>query len=302
MTSFHRAPRQVFTPILTPFGQSGGVDFKMLEQAIHRQVVAGMDGIVVCDSVGEGQSLTQGERDAILWSCVSRGRPHLSVIAATGTNCTRTTIEQCLRAQELGADALLVTIPYYSKPTLKGVVDHFRQIAASVSVPIIVDDDPGRTAIDHGAALLEGLSEFEIIAGVCHGADRLTHFARLTHATRRRFLHLSRDDRMLLQFLELGGNGIVSPISNVIPSPVQTMVSMMENFLEPNHLLGCLAEALAAVGRDDVAALKEAASFIHQYPADVRLPLVPAEPETVIRVRRALAPFARCEASGRIAA
>ncbi|UIK03494.1 dihydrodipicolinate synthase family protein [Neorhizobium galegae] len=146
MTPFHTAPRQAYTPLLTPFSENG-IDFQALESAVDRQIVGGMDGIIVCDAVGEGFALSQGERDAILWSCVTRAKPHLSIIAAAGTNCTRTTIEQSHRAAELGADALLITVPYYSKPPLKGVIDHFRQISAAVSIPILIDDDPREACV-----------------------------------------------------------------------------------------------------------------------------------------------------------
>ncbi|WJH38031.1 dihydrodipicolinate synthase family protein (plasmid) [Aliirhizobium terrae] len=301
MTPFHRAARQTFTPLLTPFGEKG-VDLKAFNAAIDRQIIAGTDGIVVGDAIGEGPVLTAEEHDALLRAAVGHAKPHLSIIAATGTNCTRTTIERSRRAEALGADALLVTVPYYSKPTLAGVVDHFRQVAAAVGLPILIDDDPGRTAKDFGQALLESLADCHAIAGVCHGADRLAHFAGLPSKLETRFLHLTRDDAHLPQFLALGGNGAISPIANIIPSPIQTMVGLRGSVDTCSSFGMAVSGAIAALGQDDIAALKEAASFIHQYPADMRLPLVPAEPETVIRIRHAFAPFARCETGRPMAA
>jgi 4-hydroxy-tetrahydrodipicolinate synthase len=302
MTPFHRAARQAFTPLLTPFS-GNAIDMPALEAAIDRQIVAGMDGLVVGDAVGEGPTLKREEHDVLLRACIERGRRHLSIVAATGTNCTKTTIERSRRAEELGADALLVTVPYYSKPMLAGVIDHFRQVAAAVGIPLLIDDDPGRTAKDYGAALLEALADCHVIAGVCHGPDRLAHVAALTPALKDRFLHLTRDDATLPQFLALGGNGAISPVANVIPSPVQTTVALGSVGVErPGELTRTVSRAVAALGRDDVAALKEAMSFIHQSPADVRLPLVAAEAETVVRIRHAFAPFARCEIGNRMAA
>lgn len=296
MTWFHRATRQAYTPLLTPFVDDV-IDFQALGAAIDRQIVAGMDGIIVCDVTGEGYALTQAERDAVLRTCVSRGSQHLSVIAAAGTNCTRTTIEQCRRAEELGADALLVTVPYYSRPTLAGVVDHFAQVASALSKPVIVDDDPGRTARDYGILLPERLANIDLIAGICHGPDRIGHFSRLPQVLRERFTHFSRDDATLFRFMETGGNGIFSPLANIIPSPVQTLVSMTKDVALGSPLAQSTMNAAAALGRDDIAALKEAASFIHQSSPEVRLPMVAAEPETIIRIRQAFAPFARCEAT-----
>lgn len=300
MTPLHYARRQTFTPLLTPF-RDGRIDVDCFAAAIDRQVIAGTDGIVVGDVIGEGPTLAPEERCMLLEAAIACGRPHLSVIAATGTNCTRTTIERSILAERMGADALLVTIPYYSKPTLAGVADHFRQIAEAVSIPLIVDDDPGRSARDFGPALPEQLARLPIIAGICHGRDRLAHFMSLSSTVKNRFVHLSKDDAALGAFLALGGSGAMSPIANVIPSPVQTLVAMA-GIERSGPMAEAIAAATAAVDGDDVAALKEAHSFLHLSPADVRLPLVVAEAETVVRVRHALAAFARSEPGGRIAA
>lgn len=299
MTPFHRRTRQIFTSLLTPF-RGYAIDFDAFEAAIDRQIVAGIDGIVVGDWVGEGSALDPAEHDALLKVAVARARPHMSVVAATGTNSTAATIARCHRAEQLGADALLVTVPYYSKPGLAGVVEHFRQVCAVVGIPVLVDDDPGRTAKDYGPALLSGIAHSGKIAGIVHGCDRLGYFAGLPGEAREPFLHLSRDDRSLSQFLSLGGHGGLSSLANIIPSPLQTIVSMAPASRDNEALAASVAAAAAALARDDVAALKEAASFLHSVSPELRLPLVAAEPETVIRVRHGFAPFARCE--GQIAA
>lgn len=301
MTPFLCARRQTYTPLLTPFAE-GRVDMEAFEAAIDRQIIAGVDGIVVCDVIGEGPTLGADERETLLKTAIFRGRPHMSVIAAAGTNCTARTIERCRRAEEFGADALLVTVPYYSKPTLKGVSAHFREIAAAVNLPILVDDDPGRTARDYGLALVEALGDIDAIVGICHGVGRFEHFAALPGSLKKRFMHLSRDDRRLMDFLDMGGHGALSALANIIPSPVQTIVAMAERSSGCNSLVQAMSMATTAVGVDDVAALKEAQFFLHQSAADVRLPLVAGEPETILRVRHAFAPFARCEPSARRAA
>lgn len=294
MTPFLRARRQTYTPLLTPFTEDR-IDLAAFEAAIDRQIIAGVDGLVVCDVIGEGPVLRVDEREKLLETCIFRARPHLSVIAAAGTNCTAKTIEQCRRGEQSGADALLVTVPYYSKPTLKGVIHHFREIAAAISIPILVDDDPGRTAKDFGVALPEALAEMDAIVGICHGAGRLGHFAALPEHLKHRFIHMSRDSDRLMEFLDSGGDGALSALANIIPSPIQTMVGMTERGSGCNSLLQALSVAAEAVGMDDVAALKEAQFFLDQSKADVRLPLVPAERETILSVRRAFTPFARCE-------
>lgn len=296
MTPFNRAGHQVFTPLLTPF-RNGKIDLSGFEAAIDRQVVAGIDGIIVCDIIGEGPTLAETEREILLKTAIARGKPHLNVIVSTGANCTDKTIARCRAAEEAGADALMVTVPYYSKPSLRGVFEHFRQICAAVSIPVIVDDDPGRTAKDYGPALLTAIMPFDLIVGVCHGVDRLGYFAGLPVEMKQRFAHFSRDDGTLLAFLDLGGGGAVSPLANIIPSPVQMLAAMTERPRGAEALVGAMAGAAHALGGDDVAALKEAQAFIHQSSADLRLPLFEPEPEAIIRLRHAFAPFARCEPS-----
>lgn len=301
MTPFGQARRQTFTPLLTPF--SGGVvNHGAFEAAIERQIVAGIDGIVIGDVIGEGPTSSDEEREMLLKTGISNGKRHLSVIAATGTNCTAATIARCRRAEELGADALLVTVPYYSRPTLAGVVEHFRRITAAVSLPVVVDDDPGRTARDYGPALMEALAGFDIITGICHGTDRLGHFAGVSQALKDRYLHLSRDDATLLPFLSTGGAGALSAVANVIPSDLQAVVAMTKERQEPGSLVQAVATAVSAVASQDIAALKEAACFAHQFPRDVRLPLLACEPETVLRVRQAFAAFAGRKVAATVAA
>jgi 4-hydroxy-tetrahydrodipicolinate synthase len=296
-----RDSSHAFTTLLTPFSKDGVVDYRALKTSLDRQIDAGLDGVVVLDIVGEGYSLDQLERDRILATAVDHANGRMSVIAATGTNCTRTTVDQSRRAADLGADALLVTVPYYSKPGLAGVVDHFRQLALSVDRPIIADDDPARTAIDLGAGLLARLAEFDRVVGICHGSDRLAFFAGLSFELRNRYLHFTRGEVSLPTFVAAGGHGTLSPLANILPVHVRSLVDKSSDASKKAELSNEIASALRAIGREDIAALKEAASFILHYPTDVRLPLVATEPETVARIRHAFAPFARCEA-GNVAA
>ncbi|AYD02538.1 dihydrodipicolinate synthase family protein [Neorhizobium sp. NCHU2750] len=301
MTALHDSRCQIFTPLLTPFSE-GVIDVASFEEAVDRQIVAGVNGVIVGDVIGEGPALSEAEQELLLSTCISRAGRHLSVIVATGTNCTATTVERCRKARDMGADALLVTVPYYSKPVLKGVIAHFRAVAAAIDIPVIVDDDPGRTAKDFGSALLEGLADLDIVRAVCHGPGRLANFDGFSPSVKSRFMHLSRDDAGALPFLTAGGSGLVSPIANIIPSDMQAVVAMSQDRQGAFALSHTIAVAVASVGHGDVAALKEASSFIHQSPADTRLPLVACEPETTIRIRHGFAPFARFERCTPVAA
>lgn len=275
------------TPLLTPFNDNGP-DLHAIQEMVRRQIVAGIDGIVVLDVVGEGQSLGYAERELVMSACIQVAKPYLRVIVATGTNSTATTIDHCRRAEKMGADGLLVTVPYYSKPTLAGTIDHFRQVAASVSVPVIIDDNPEMTASDHGNRLLEGMVPEPSIFGICHGHARLGHFTRLPDALRQRFFHFSRDDTTLAEFMRAGGNGAISPLGNVIPSAIQALISIPPERGRRSVLAEAIDAASRAVGHEGLPALKAVSALIGRHAPDVRLPLVNGESDAIARLRDAI--------------
>lgn len=272
MTCFQGPGPFAITAMLTPFSATG-IDVAVFETEVGRQVAVGIDGIVVHDVIGESCALEHREQDLLLRTAVRCADSQLTVIAATGSNCTAKTIERSLRAQELGAKALLLTVPYYTKPTLKGVTDHFRQIEAAVRLPILIDDDPSRTARDFGEELLVGLADLARVVGICHGPARLAHFANLKTSLRTRFKHLSRDDHSLAPFLALGGSGVISALNNIRPAPVTS----------PNRSVD--ARSTPQLDTCDVAGLKVAVSLDRPFPTDVRLPLVPLERDEEIVLR-----------------
>ncbi|KQQ35532.1 hypothetical protein ASG19_17745 [Rhizobium sp. Leaf306] len=276
MTCFQGPGPFAITAMLTPFSGTG-IDIAVFETEVGRQVGAGIDAIVVHDVIGEGCALDHREQDLLLTTAVRRAGSKLTVIAATGSNCTAKTIEHSLRAQELGAKALLLTVPYYTKPTLKGVIDHFRQIEAVVRLPILIDDDPSRTARDFGEELLVGLADLAGIVGVCHGPGRLAHFANLKTSLRTRFNHLSRDDHSMSSFLALGGSGVISALTNIRPAPMTSSNRTVD------------ARSIPQLDACDVAALKLAVSLDRPFPTNVRLPLVPLERDEEIALRAACA-------------
>ncbi|MFS2149856.1 4-hydroxy-tetrahydrodipicolinate synthase [Rhizobium sp. Rhizsp42] len=203
----------VITALVTPF-RNDRPDLAMLERLAERQINSGIDGLAVCTVTGEGPTLSPAERAAIIHTCVRVAAERAPVIAATGTNATSTTIALTLEARELGADAALVTVPYYSKPGLKGIVHHFEQVAAASDLPVIIDDNPSRCASSLAPESLEALTPVESILGVVHSTGSA---ARLTPRLRQRFVSLSSDDGSALSFLACGGDGMLSSGANVEP-------------------------------------------------------------------------------------
>lgn len=282
------AELRTVTALVTPF-RDGSLEPSLLAAAVDRQVRAGVDGIVVCDVFGEGYALSRDERDRVLTTCLERTAGRLAVLAATGTNDTAETVAMTRRAEELGADGVLVTVPYYSKPVPKGVIGHFREVAGATRLPVIMDDDPYRTALDCGHALLSSLADVENIVGIRHGIGRLEAFHRLPADLRRRYRHYSSDDSTLPMFLACGGHGCISALGNVLPYRLAAMNAPAAasagdlSFRQAQSLL------VAAEGRWDAAIVKAAAAILYGTPPEVRLPLVEVEPQVREAIAHALA-------------
>ncbi|OHV76132.1 hypothetical protein LCM4573_15605 [Rhizobium sp. LCM 4573] len=281
------AELRTVTALVTPF-RNGAVEHSLLNEAVDRQVRTGIDGIVVCDIFGEGHALARDERDHLLSACLERAAGRLAVFAATGTNNTAETVALTRRAAEIGADGVLVTVPYYSKPTLRGVIGHFREVAGATRLPVILDDDPHRTALDCGQALLSSLTDIQNIVGVRHGIGRLEAFHRLPADLRRRYRHYSSDDSTLPMFLACGGHGWISALGNVFPYRLAAMTPVAASagdlsFRQAQSLL------VAAEGRWDAAVVKAATAILYETPSEVRLPLVEVEPQVSEAIAHALA-------------
>jgi 4-hydroxy-tetrahydrodipicolinate synthase len=137
----------MMTALVTPFADDV-VDAVALAAHVEWQILNGIDGLVACGITGEGAALTMAERTGVISTCIRAAAGKVPVIAASGTNCTATTIWETRQAAALGADAALVTLPYYSKPTQKGIVNHFELLAASTDLPLIVHNQPSHTAAD----------------------------------------------------------------------------------------------------------------------------------------------------------
>ncbi len=260
------------TALVTPF-VGGRVDRTELNAALDRQVNAGMDAVVVCDVIGEGYALSDDERDLAISTCVERADGRLAVIAATGTYGTERSITLTARVQQLGVDGLLVTVPYYSKPTRAGVAAHFRSIAEVTHLPIIIDDEPHRTAIEAGSALLFALMDVFNIVGIRHGAGRLGVFSHLEPVLRRRYHHYCGDDIDLPAFIACGGHGVISSFGNLFPSRQVAVGRSVPGAVE--QWQQDIASILSATGNLwGAAVIKAACAALHGGSCAVRLPLV----------------------------
>lgn len=204
----------VFSALLTPF-HNGQVDFASLEKHLKYQIDNGIMGFVVNGTTAESPTLSWSEVEQI-FKCVKKHSGKLPVIVGVGSNSTEKTVETTKKACALGADAVLAVVPYYNKPPQRGLVMHFNEVAKASEVPVILYNVPGRTITSLSLESLISLSENKNIIGIKEASGDMVFAKKLQENLPIEFVKLSGDDATYLEFLKLGGNGIISVMSNII--------------------------------------------------------------------------------------
>ena len=215
----------VYTALVTPFAQKK-IDFVTLDAILERQMDAPVHGLVACATTGEAATMSLEEREQVLKAILKKAEGHCPVIAGIGTNETEQTIQLAKKARDLGAKAGLAVTPYYNKPTQEGLYQHFSAIAKAVSPwPIILYNVPSRTGCSLAVETIARLSQVENIVGIKEATGNMTFAAQIKRACDKDFLLISGDDATAFTLYALGGHGVISVASNVIP---KEMVQMYE--------------------------------------------------------------------------
>ena len=206
--------------IVTPFKDNGEVDYESFAKNIEFQIEKGSDAIIVCGTTGEASTLTHEEHLDVIRYCVKCVNGRIPVVAGTGSNCTETAIYLSQEAEKAGADGLLVVTPYYNKATQKGLYEHFKMVADSVKIPIILYNIPGRTG---GVNILPETvvrlcTEVENIVGVKDATGNIGQVAKLMSIADGKVDLYSGNDDQIVPLLSLGGKGVISVLSNVAPT------------------------------------------------------------------------------------
>lgn len=204
--------------LITPMKANGEVDFVKLEELVNYQIENGTDALIICGTTGEAATLTHEEHLECIKACVEYAKKRVPVIAGTGSNCTDTAIYLSKEAQEYGADALLVVTPYYNKATQKGLIEHFTDVANSVTLPIIMYNVPGRT----GCNLLPKTAAYlaknvENIVGIKEASGNISQVAELMQLAEGSLDLYSGNDDQIVPVMSLGGKGVISVLSNIAP-------------------------------------------------------------------------------------
>lgn len=211
--------------LITPFKEDESINYDALEEMVETQIKGHTDAIIVCGTTGEPATMTDEERVSCIEFVVKKVDKRIPVIAGTGCNCTRSAIALSKKAEELGVDGLLVVTPYYNKATQDGLYEHYKAIASSTKLPIIMYNVPSRTGcniLPETAARLG--KEFDNIVGIKEASGNISQIATLAALTKGYLDIYSGNDDEVIPILSLGGIGVISVLSNVAPQDAHDMV------------------------------------------------------------------------------
>jgi len=280
------------TAIVTPFKKDLNIDFEKFKKLIEFQIENGVDGIVVCGSTGESATLSAKEKISLILTAIETANGRTKVIAGTGTNNTAESIDMTTLAKEHGADGVLIVAPYYNKPTQEGLYNHYRAIADSNDIPVIIYNVPSRAVVNiHPEIQLKLAEDCPNIVATKEASGNLEQMSEIIRNAPEKFVLLSGDDALTLPIISIGGRGVVSVISNYAPKKFSEMVNyalkgkynearkihydlfelMKLNFIEPNPIP--VKAALSKIG------------LIDNY---LRLPLMPITKKNSLIINKAL--------------
>ncbi len=218
------------TAIVTPFKENGDLDLESLRKLVDFQIKNKIDGIVPCGTTGESPTLDYEEHHKVIEIVIDAAKGKAPVIAGTGSNSTREAIEMTKKAAEAGADASLQVCPYYNKPTQEGLYRHFSAIAKAVDIPIIIYNIQGRTAVNLETSTLARLAkEHSNIIGVKEASGNVAQMMEVVNELPKSFTVLSGDDNLALPLMALGGKGVISVASNIIPNEMHELTELALN-------------------------------------------------------------------------
>lgn len=280
----------VCTALVTPF-LNGSVNYPMLQVLINRQIESGIKTIVLCGTTGESPTLSDQEKLEMVSFAKRTANGRCVIIAGTGSNSTRYTAMLSAAAEKAGADALLIVSPYYNKATSEGLIQHYRTIAASVHIPIILYNVPSRTGLDIPVDVYRALSKEENIAGVKEASSDITKISRIRSLCPETFSIWSGNDAQIVPVMSLGGNGVISVLSNLLPEETIeiTDAAMAGNYpLAASKQISLLPWIDLLFSEINPIPIKEAMLQAGYDCGNCRLPLTPASNETAERIRTLL--------------
>ncbi|MEW6101887.1 MAG: 4-hydroxy-tetrahydrodipicolinate synthase [Candidatus Omnitrophota bacterium] len=280
--------------IVTPF-QNGKVDEKKLRDLIEFQIKNGASGIVPCGTTGESATLSFEEHDRVIEVSIEQARKRVAVIAGTGSNSTEEAIMLTKHAAKAGADASLQVSPYYNRPTQRGLYEHFKAVAESVHIPIILYNIASRTGVNIEPETIAGLArDCKNIAGVKEASGNLEQMSRIKAACPEGFDLIAGDDSLTLPVLSIGGTGVISVVANIVPAEVASLVAEFEkgNINKARQIHYKLLPLIKAMFIEtNPIPVKTAMGLLGLCEPDLRLPLSPMSEQNLQLLKKSLVEY-----------
>ena len=266
------------TALITPMNEDGSVNFKHLRTLVKSQIASGIDALVICGTTGEKSTLRYDEHLKVIETAVDAAEMKVPIIAGTGSNDTLYTVELCNDAEKLGADAFLMVTPYYNKASQEGLIAHYGYIADRVGKPIILYNVPSRTGVDIEPKTYKALSKHKNIVATKEASGNLSKVCETAYLCGDDLWIYSGNDDQIVPIMSLGGLGVISVISNILPSEIH---NLCQNFWVGNFKTAMAAQIkymglIKALFCDvNPVPVKTAMNLIGQNAGPCRLPLYP---------------------------
>lgn len=277
--------------LITPF-KEGEVDYEALGNLIEFHVENGTDAILVCGTTGESPTLTFEEHEKVIEFAVKKAAGRIKVIAGTGGNATHEALHLTAHAKEVGADGALVVVPYYNKPTQRGLYEHFKTVAQEVDIPIIIYNIPSRTCVELSVDTMFKLaSECENIVASKESTPNMDRISEIVKKFGDSFHVLSGDDSLTLPMMALGAKGVISVANNIMPREVKelTQAALQGDFKKAREIHYYLHDLFKALFIEtNPIPVKTACWMLGMCEKEFRLPLTEMSPENESKLREVL--------------
>ena len=281
--------------IVTPMKENGEVNYEKFAEMIEFQIANGTDAIIVCGTTGESSTLTHEEHLDVIKYCTEKVAGRIPVVAGPGSNCTETAVYLSKEAEKYGVDGLLLVSPYYNKATQNGLYTHFKTIAESVKLPIILYNVPSRTGCNIlPDTVIRLCHDVENIVGVKEASGNLSQIARLAAKAKGTVDIYSGNDDQIVPILSLGGKGVISVLSNVAPKETHEICAKyFEGDVEGSRDLQLRAMDLcdALFCEVNPIPVKKALNLMGMEAGSLRLPLTEMEEANAAKLEKAMREF-----------
>ncbi len=279
--------------LVTPF-KDGKVDWKSLDALVEFHISNGTHAIVPCGTTGESATLSHEEHDEVIKAVIKAVNKRIPVVAGTGSNSTEEAIRLTRGAEKSGADGALLISPYYNRPTQEGIYQHYKKVAASVGIPLIVYNIPGRTGSKIEPETLARLSEIENVAGVKEATGSVDQAIDVIRLCGDRLAVYSGEDSLTFSLMALGGKGVISTVANIVPKEMSALAEacLSGKWEEGRKLQLKLVPLIRAVFIEtNPIPIKTALSLMGKCRGDLRLPLTPMAESNLKKLKETMAHF-----------